>query len=307
MDIERIAGGVSAWVEQQIVELSQPWSLYQLAMIAGCSLPPSCWRAGSRGGSRNGARRIKGHQGLLRVVVALMRRTKWIVFVGLLFLTLTILRAATWPSRSYLISIALSLALAWLSVSVLSRVIRNRLVARAIGMLAWIYAALVILGLDDEVAAFLDGLAVQLGAVRLTVLMAIKAFLLLSGTIWLAIVTGNYFDERLQQSEELTPSIRVLIGKIVKIGLVIFAGAASRCRIVGVDLTALTVLLRRHRRRPRLRPAEGGVELHFAASSSCSTSRSSPATRSRSARPSAGSASCARASSRWSRATAANI
>ncbi|WP_457935467.1 mechanosensitive ion channel family protein [Mesorhizobium sp. 10J20-29] len=241
MDIERIAGDVAGWVEQQIVELSQPWSLYQLAMIAVLFLAAKLLAGRVEGRLEERARRIKGHQGLLRVVVALMRRTKWIVFVGLLFVTLTILRATTWPSRSYLISIALSLALAWLTVSVLSRVIRNRLVARVISVLAWTYAALVILGLNDEVAAFLDGLAVQLGDIRLTVLMAIKAFLLLSGTIWLAIVSGNYFDERLQQSEELTPSIRVLIGKIVKIGLVIFAGAAA-LSMVGVDLTALTVL-----------------------------------------------------------------
>ncbi len=241
MDIDSIASDVSTFVEQQIVELSQPWSLYQIAMIVGLFLLARLLASRVEGRLEERARRIKGHQGLLRVVVALMRRTKWILFAGFLFIALTILRAVTWPSRSYLISIALSLALAWISVSVLSRVIRNRLVARAIGMLAWVYAALVILGMDAEVAAFLDGLSIELGAVHLTVLMVIKAILLLSATIWLAIVTGNYFDERLQQSQELTPSIRVLIGKIVKIGLVIFAGAAA-LSIVGVDLTALTVL-----------------------------------------------------------------
>ena len=241
MNIDGIASSISAWVEQQFVELSQPWSLYQIAMIAGLFVLARVLASRVEGRLEARARRIKGHQGLLRVVVALMRRTNWIIFTALLFLTLTLLRAVTWPSRSYLISIALSLAIAWLSVSVLSRIVRNRLLARLIGWLAWVYAALFILGLSDEVAAFLDSLAIQLGDVRLTVLMTIKAVLLLSVTIWLAVVAGNFFDERLQRSDELTPSIRVLIGKVLKIGLVIFAGATA-LSAVGVDLTALTVL-----------------------------------------------------------------
>ncbi len=241
MNIDGITSGVATWVEQQFTELSQPWSLYQIAMIAGLFVLAKVLASRVEGRLEEQARRIKGHQGMLRVVVALMRRTNWIVFTALLFLTLTVLRAVTWPSRSYLVSIALSLAMAWLSVSVLSRIVRNRLLARLISWMAWVYAALFILGLDDEVAAFLDGLAIQLGDVRLTVLMTIKAILLLSVTVWLAVVAGNYFDERLQQSKELTPSIRVLVGKVVKIGLVIFAGATA-LSAVGVDLTALTVL-----------------------------------------------------------------
>jgi small-conductance mechanosensitive channel len=241
MNIDGITSGVATWVEQQFTELSQPWSLHQIAMIAGLFVFAKVLASRVEGQLEEQARRIKGHQGVLRVVVALMRRTNWIVFTALLFLTLTVLRAVTWPSRSYLVSIALSLAMAWLSVSVLSRVIRNRLLARLISWMAWIYAALIILGKDDEVAAFLDSLAIQLGDVRLTVLMTIKAILLLSVTVWLAVVAGNYFDERLQQSKELTPSIRVLVGKVLKIGLVIFAGATA-LSAVGVDLTALTVL-----------------------------------------------------------------
>ncbi|TIQ02074.1 MAG: mechanosensitive ion channel family protein, partial [Mesorhizobium sp.] len=125
------------------------------------------------------------------------------------------------PSRSHFIYIALSLSLAWLFASVLSRIIRNRFVARALGWLTWIYAALVILGIDDDTATFLDGLAIPLGAVRLSALMVVKAALLLIATVWLAVVVGKYIDERVRISEELTPSIRVLVGKVAKVGLVL--------------------------------------------------------------------------------------
>lgn len=231
---------IANWVQAKLVNLANPWTLYQLAIIGLLFIVAKLASRRLENSLEARARRIKGHQGLLRVVVALMRRTDWILFVILLFMVLTVLRSLTWPSRTLLLSLALSLSLAWLFTSVVSRIIRNRLLARTIGWIAWTYAAIAILGVDDEAAAFLDTLALPLGTTRLSALVLLKAAVLLTGTVWLAIALGNYFDERVQRSDELTPSIRVLLGKLVKIGLVIAAGAIA-LSTVGVDLTALTV------------------------------------------------------------------
>ncbi|MAS11803.1 MAG: mechanosensitive ion channel protein [Nitratireductor sp.] len=231
---------IANWVQAKLVNLANPWTFYQLAIIGLLFIVAKLASRRLENSLEARARRIKGHQGLLRVVVALMRRTDWILFVILLFVVLTVLRSLTWPSRTLLLSLALSLSLAWLFTSVVSRIIRNRLLARTIGWIAWTYAAIVILGVDDEAAAFLDTLALPLGTTRLSALVLLKAAVLLTGTVWLAIALGNYFDERVQRSDELTPSIRVLLGKLVKIGLVIAAGAIA-LSTVGVDLTALTV------------------------------------------------------------------
>ncbi|TIR46620.1 MAG: mechanosensitive ion channel, partial [Mesorhizobium sp.] len=83
-------------------------------------------------------------------------------------------------------------------------------------------------------------LAIPLGAVRLSALMVVKAALLLIATVWLAVVVGKYIDERVRISEELTPSIRVLVGKVAKVGLVLVAGVIALSS-VGLDLTALTI------------------------------------------------------------------
>src|SRR5690606_27535225 len=139
------------------------------------------------------ARGIKGQPGLLRLVVALLRRTDWIIFWALLLLALTVLRSTVTAERSAVISVVLALSLAWLFVSVLTRIVRNRLLARSLGWLAWFYAALVILGIEDDSATFLDSVALPLGAMRLSALVILKAVLLLTATVWLAIVAGNYF------------------------------------------------------------------------------------------------------------------
>lgn len=226
----------SGWIDYA----ATPWLLYQFAIIL--TLFVAARLAGRRVEPliEDRARQIKGHPGLLRVVIALLRRTDWILFALFLLAALNLMRAFVWPSHLYLLHVVLSLSLAWLVASVLSRVLHNRLAARLLGWLIWIYAALVILGISDETAAFLDSLAIPLGAIRFSALMLLKAAVLLVATVWLAVVIGNYVDERVRISEDLTPSIRVLVGKVAKIGLVLVAGAVV-LSAVGVDLTALTV------------------------------------------------------------------
>ncbi|BCG95379.1 mechanosensitive ion channel family protein [Mesorhizobium sp. 131-2-1] len=229
-----------AWAGGWFDYAATPWFVYQVGIIAALFAVAKLAALRVEPLVEGHARQIKGHPGLLRVVIALLRRTDWILFTLFLFAALSLLRAVTWPSRTHLIHVVLLLSLAWLFAAVLSRIIRNRLVARTLGWLAWIYAALVILHVSDDAATFLDSLAIPLGAVRLSALVVLKAALLLVATVWLAVVIGNYIDERVRLSEELTPSIRVLVGKVAKIGLVLVAGGVA-LSAVGLDLTALTV------------------------------------------------------------------
>lgn len=240
MDFRNAIDESLAWASRWFDYAVTPWFFYQAAIIVVLFLVAKLAAQRIEPLVENRARQIKGHPGLLRVVVALLRRTDWILFTVFLLAALFLMRAVTWPSRSHFITIALSLSLAWLFASVLSRIIRNRFVARALAWLTWIYAALVILGIDDDTAAFLDSLAIPLGAVRLSALMVLKAALLLIATVWLAVVVGKYIDERVRISEELTPSIRVLVGKVAKVGLVLVAGVIALSS-VGLDLTALTI------------------------------------------------------------------
>lgn len=240
MDFRNAIDESLAWASRWFDYAVTPWFFYQAAIIVVLFLVAKLAAQRIEPLVENRARQIKGHPGLLRVVVALLRRTDWILFTVFLLAALVLMRAVTWPSRTHFIYIALSLSLAWLFASVLSRIVRNRFVARALAWLTWIYAALVILGIDDDAATFMEGLAIPLGAVRLSALMVLKAALLLIATVWLAVVVGKYIDERVRISEELTPSIRVLVGKVAKVGLVLVAGAIALSS-VGLDLTALTI------------------------------------------------------------------
>lgn len=220
--------------------LAQPWFFYQLLLIAVLAVTSRLIGRQLEGRLERWARGIRGHPGVLRMIVALMRRTSWLVLAAFLLVALAIMREVTWPSRSYLIYIALTLVLAWVVAAVAARIVRNRVVARLIAILAWSYAATLILGVDDAVASFLDALALQVGEYRISLLIVAKTLVMLSVTLWLAVMAGNFIEERVRLSEELAPSIKVLIGKVARIGLVVLAGFWVLSAI-GIDLTALTV------------------------------------------------------------------
>ena len=114
------------------------------------------------------------------------------------------------------------------------------MLARLVAVVGWLYFALYALGLDRTVLAALDSVAVNLGAVRLSMLLVLKAIVLSAALIWFAVLIGNMSSNWIQKSAELTPSLKVLISKLVKIGLIVVAGAIA-LSATGIDLTALTV------------------------------------------------------------------
>jgi small-conductance mechanosensitive channel len=69
----------------------------------------------------------------------------------------------------------------------------------------------------------------------------LQSVLFIGGLLWIAFAAGNFLDQRIQKVEELTPSLRVLLGKILRFAFIIFA-AMIAMQSLNIDLTALTVL-----------------------------------------------------------------
>jgi small-conductance mechanosensitive channel len=220
---------------------STPAVLIQLTII-GALFPPALflsWRVESK--LEAWARHIKGMPGLLRLVVVFLRRLEWLFFVILLAVAYVGTGALEWPESNYLIYGAMQLAAAWLVISVVSHVIRSRTIGKLFGWLAWIYVAANILGVTDDIATLLDGAGFTVGTFRLSVLRIFQAVFFLGVLLWLSLAAGNFLDRRIQTIEELTPSLRVLIGKILRISLIVVAALVAMSGL-GIDLTAFTVL-----------------------------------------------------------------
>src|SRR5690606_2701872 len=181
-----------------------------------------------------------------RLVIAFMRRLHWVFLIVALWVARFVIRLAVGAlpgfenDRTWLLSMALTLATAWLIIAVLTRIIRNRTLARIVAISSWSYIALAVVGLDHAVLAALDSAAIQLGRARISLLLVLKAVALTAALVWLAVFLGTMVSNRVERSEDLSPSFKVLIGKLIKIAFILLAGAVA-LSATGVDLTALTV------------------------------------------------------------------
>ncbi|MDK1491841.1 mechanosensitive ion channel [Sinorhizobium sp. 7-81] len=237
MDFVEAVNAAGSWL--QTVVLNE-WTVYQAVVIATGYLFCGFLAKRIEPALETRARTIKGNPDLLRVIIAFMRRLRWLFLIAWLWIADVVLLRFGWPSYRWLVATALTLVAAWFVIAVLTRIIRNQMLARVVAVAGWLYFALYALGLDGMILTALDNIAVNLGAARLSMLLVLKAIVLSAALIWLAVLIGNMSSHWLQKSADLTPSLKVLISKLIKISLIGLAGAVA-LSATGIDLTALTV------------------------------------------------------------------
>ena len=161
-----------------------------------------------------------------------------IIFVLVVAIMHAGMEAVTWPSRSYLLGVASSLATAWVIIALVAGLIQNRFVYRVVAFSAWTIAALSILGLLQPAMKALDSVGVFIGDLRVTPLLVIKTAVLLLLTLWAANAASDFLERRVRHSGDLTPSIQVLISKLIRLLLITFAILVV-LSTVGIDFSAL--------------------------------------------------------------------
>lgn len=198
-----------------------------------------------------------------RLVTEFSSRLELLFFVVLLAVAYLISAATNWPPEtlpadvlpsdaaaaavaaasrvegSYLFYYAMVLAAAWLAINVISHLSRSRTIGLAFALIAWAYVAAVVLGVADVATEILDA-GFTIGTFRLSLLSVLQVVFLLGGLLWLSAAVGNFLDRRIQNIEDITPSLRVLIGKILRIALIVIAAMIALSGM-GIDLTALTI------------------------------------------------------------------
>lgn len=174
-------------------------------------------------------------QPIVRAISPLSLPIVWLV---LQWFSMFAAKTAQWPSL--LIESTVSLLTAWVVIRFASGFIKNRSLARTLAIIAWSIAALNLVGLLDATRDILDAMAFSVGDIRLSVLGLLKAGLVLALFLWLAGVISRQAEAKLTQANALSPSARVLLGKLLHIALIVVAIVAA-LESMGVDLTALAV------------------------------------------------------------------
>jgi small-conductance mechanosensitive channel len=240
MDLNDITDLLSSAAQSVGAELTSPWFYLQLGLIlAGAGIG---YAAGAAVRSRIETTSLAmGWPAPLRLFMrVLVDSASTAVFAVLMTLARVVMLTSTWPSRSYLLSVAANLAFAWLIIRLVTSVIRNEFIVRLVSLSAWLVAALSILGRLDPTVEALDSVSVVLGDLRLTPLLLIKLAVLLAVALWLTNIASNFVESRITRSGDLTPSIQVLLIKMIRLAFMIFAVAVVMSA-VGINLSALAI------------------------------------------------------------------
>jgi small-conductance mechanosensitive channel len=221
-------------------EVTSPWFYFQVGVVllgAGIAFGAGAALRSRIDAAKLGANWPAPLRGIVRVLLA---HSATVVFAILMRVARIIMKEVTWPSRSYLLAVFAKLALAWLVIRLLTSVIRNQFILRLVSISAWLVAALSIIGQLDPVIEALDSVSIMFGGLRLTPLLLIQLAVLLAVALWLSNVASNFAENRIAQSGDLTPSVQVLLVKLIRLGLMIFAVAVAMSA-VGINLSALAI------------------------------------------------------------------
>jgi len=181
------------------------------------------------------SKHITSVEHLIRVFSQYAISLMWVMLQWLI-----VLIYSTLNKPHQLLTLLASLLSAWILIRIASRLIKNEMLSRTIFFVAWSVAILNILDLLAPTLVLLDSISLDLGNIKLTPLLVVKAGFALSILLWLANVSSGFLERRMASSNDVSPAIKVLSVKLLNIGL-ITAAFLITFSVVGIDLTALAI------------------------------------------------------------------
>jgi small-conductance mechanosensitive channel len=142
---------------------------------------------------------------------------------------------------TFMIGTTARLLTAWFIIRFTTAMIRDSNWARLISLSAWFVAALHILNLLVPAIELLDKLAIDLGGVRISLLLLIKGVIVITVLLKLATTAASMMEKRILTIKELTPSVQVLLSKALTLTLLTIAVMVALSSL-GINLSAFAFI-----------------------------------------------------------------
>ncbi len=235
LEAQEIRASVEGWFSTHVLALDNmvQATLIALAVLIGLILGPRLRRIATPALEH----RSRG-PGVPGLTARLAELSTPIAIMALLWVAVA--AAETQLFGNHLTRTAASLGSAWVVIRLVSGVIRNETLSRLTAWTAWILAALATLGLFEATIAFLGAMAISFGEIRISALDVIQSAVAVGVLLAIALPATRLLERRIGHASNLTPSVQVLVVKLVRIALVVLAFLIA-IGSLGIDLTALTV------------------------------------------------------------------
>lgn len=214
-------------------------TLVQLGALVLCAILALLIARWTRPLSERLGKRLNRYEGGVRKAAESFQTLRYhLIFLMLVFLLRVGATGLQQPTG--VLTVAISLLAAWIAISFSTSLIGSREWARWIAGTVWVLAALNIVGLLGPALDFLDEIAIPIGSGRVSILDITSAILLLTLLLLGARALSRFAASRIQRSQTLTPSVKVLTQKSLQVVL-LAAAFLITLDYVGVDLTAFAV------------------------------------------------------------------
>ncbi len=174
-------------------------------------------------------------QRLMSTIISVTLPALWLLFQ---FIVLAVIRGADYPT--YLLSATCSLLLAWIVIHVFTHLIQNTAWARLVALCVWSIAALNIVGFLTPTLEFLDSLSFSVGSDQVSMLKIAKGVVASIIVFWISLGLSKFAETRINKNRNLTPSVQVLMAKLVRVALIAVAVLIVLSN-AGIDITAFAV------------------------------------------------------------------
>ncbi len=161
-----------------------------------------------------------------------------ILWLIIQFLVLAVIQGAGYPSK--ILSATCSLLTAWIIIHVLTRLMQNTAWARLVALCIWTIAALNIVGWLTPTLEVLDSLSFTFGDTDISMLKVAKGIVASIIVFWICLGLSKFAEGRVYKAKALTPSVQVLMAKLIRVGLIAVAILIVLSNS-GINITAFAV------------------------------------------------------------------
>jgi small-conductance mechanosensitive channel len=109
-----------------------------------------------------------------------------------------------------------------------------------VSLVVWTGMVLTVLGIQDDVLAWMESMRVRIGTVHVTLLSLANGALWVCVTMIVAIWVGGALEDRVMRASSLDPNLRVVLARAGRASMILAAILIS-LSLVGIDLTVLGV------------------------------------------------------------------
>lgn len=130
---------------------------------------------------------------------------------------------------------------AWIIIGLTTSLLKERFWAQSVAAVCYLMTGLFGLALVESSINLLDGLQFTVGNLTVSAWTILAGMIAFALTLWISLAVARIAEAQIQLIPRLSPSLKVLIAKIIRILLITVAGITA-IGSIGIDLSAFAFL-----------------------------------------------------------------